>query len=465
MRVLAMLDRHPYLPNASSSMEEMLKIVGCSSVEDLFSDVPSAGFDAGLPAGPMDEASLGRAVCKELSRNAILAGRCFTGGGPWFHHVPSVIRHIVSRGEFLTAYTPYQAEVSQGTLQALFEFQSFVCELYGMDVANASMYDLATAIGEAGLLCARVTGRRRFMVPASLPRARLAVIRNYLVPQGISLEAVPYSPEDGTVDRDAFRRQLAEGAGIAGAYIESPTFFGTLERDIGGFADAVHDAGGLAVVGADPLSLGALKSPGEMGADVAVGDGQPLGIPPGFGGNTLGIMACRGEQRIVRQMPGRIVGMTTEKGVGGGGRTGYVLALGTREQHIRRERATSNICSNETLLAISAAIYMALMGRAGLEGVSKAILSRTRYAEDRLRSAGLEPLFGGIKFRELAVKAGDPEAVNRGLARRGYSGGRRLSVDFSSLEKGLLFAFTEACSREELDGFLEALSGATGEKA
>ncbi len=460
-----MLDRHPYLPNASSSMEEMLKIVGCSRVEDLFSDVPSAGFDAGLPAGPMDEASLGRAVCKELSRNAVLAGRCFTGGGPWFHHIPSVIRHIVSRGEFLTAYTPYQAEVSQGTLQALFEFQSFVCELYGMDVANASMYDLATAIGEAGLLCARVTGRRRFLVPASLPRARQSVIRNYLVPQGISIEAVPYSPEDGTVDRDAFRRQLAEGAGIAGAYIESPTFFGTLERDIRGFADAVHDAGGLAVVGADPLSLGALKPPGEMGADVAVGDGQPLGIPPGLGGNTLGIMACRGEQRIIRQMPGRIVGMASEKGAGGRGRTGYVLALGTREQHIRRERATSNICSNQTLLAISAAIYMALMGRAGLEGVSNAILSRTRYAEDRLRAAGVEPLFGGIKFRELAVKAGDPDAVNRGLAKRGYSGGRRVRGGFPPVEGGLLFAFTEACSREELDEFIEALSEAAGERA
>jgi len=456
-----MLGRHPYLPNASSSMEEMLKAVGCSRVEELFSDLPAVEFDTGLAAEPMDEASLSRAVSKELARNSVFAGRCFTGGGPWFHHIPSVIRHIVSRGEFLTAYTPYQAEMSQGTLQALFEFQSMVCELYGMDAANASMYDLPTAIGEAGLLCARVTGRRRFIVPASLPREKAAVIRSYLVPQGVALEEAQYSPEDGTIDLDAFRKQLKEGAGIAGAYVENPTFFGTLEQGIEGVVDAIHDAGGLAVVGADPLSLGAIRPPGELGADVALGDGQPLGIPPALGGNTLGIMACRGEQRILRQMPGRIVGMTAEKGAGGGGgREGYVLALGTREQHIRRERATSNICTNETLLAISATVYMALMGRAGLEGVSKAILSRTRYAEDRLKSASVMPLFGGIKFRELAVKVDDPYGTNRGLVRRGYCEGRAMAEDFAALPGGLLFAITEACSREELDGFIEALSAA-----
>ncbi len=457
-----MLGKHPYLPNASSSLDEMLKRIGRDDVEELFSDMPAMDSDFGLATDPMDEASLSRAVSKELSRNRVFSGRCFTGGGPWFHHVPSTIKHIVSRGEFLTSYTPYQAEVSQGTLQALFEFQSMVCELYGMDVANASMYDLPTAIGEAGLLCSRVTGRKKFIVPTSLPRERVSVIRNYLEPQGIQLSEVQYSLEDGGVDAASFRRQLSVPGGIAGAYIESPTFFGTLEMRAEELIGAVHEVGGLAVMGADPLSLGVLKPPGEMGADVTVGDGQPLGIPPGFGGNTLGIMACRGEQRILRQMPGRIVGMTSEKeGGGGAGRDGYVLALATREQYIRREKATSNICTNETLLAISAAVYMSLMGKSGLEEVSKAILSRTRYAEERLMACGIEPLFAGIKFRDLAVKVRDPAAVNRVLLNRGFAGGRILRDDFPELPRGLLFAFTEANSKEDIDEFLEAMADAS----
>lgn len=457
-----MLDRHPYLPNASSSQEEMLKRIGRDSIDGLFSDVPTTVSDIGIPTEPMDEASLSREVSKELSRNRVFSGRCFTGGGPWFHHIPSTIRHIISRGEFLTAYTPYQAEVSQGTLQALFEFQSMVCELYGMDVANASMYDLPTAIAEAGLLSARVTGRKRFIIPTSLPRDRVSVIRNYIEPQGIQLSEVQYSHEDGGIDMDAFRRQLQKPGGAAGAYVESPTFFGTLEAHAEEAVDAIHDAGGLVVMGADPLSLGVLKPPGEMGADVAVGDGQPLGIPPGFGGNTLGIMACRGDQRILRQMPGRIVGMTSEKDAAGPApRDGYVLALATREQHIRREKATSNICTNETLLAISAALYISLMGKAGLEGVAKAILSRTKYAEERLMSCGVEPIFSGTKFRELAVKVNDPAAVNRTLRNRGFAGGRALRDDFPELRGGLLFAFTEASSKDDIDLFLEAVADAS----
>ena len=453
-----MLDKHPYIPNASSVISDMLKTVGVKNIDELFSDMPRSDFNGGgMPQQPMDELSLVREVTGVLSKNQIYRSKCFMGGGPWPHYVPSVIRHIISRGEFLTSYTPYQPEISQGILQALFEFQSLVCELYDMEVANASMYDLPTAIGEAALLSTRVTGRKIFIIPSSLPWERKSVIRNYTEPQGINVREIPYSSDDGTLIVEDLRKAVDEG--VSGVYVESPSFFGTMQRDLEEIVDIAHQAGSLAVVGADPISVGIFKAPGEGGADIVVGDGQPMGIPLGFGGNCLGIMACREDQKIIRQLPGRIVGLTKTKD---GNRDGFVLALSTREQHIRRERATSNICTNESLLAVAATIYLALMGRNGLEKVAKAILSRSAYARKRLEEVGLEARFDGISFRDFVTEVDNPTRVNRELARRGFSGGRSLEKDFPELKGGLLFATTEVHSYEDINGFMDALGKAAG---
>jgi len=454
-----LLKNHPYIPNASSAFEEMLRDVGVSDTEELFKDLPKFHFKIReMPKEPMDELSVKTEVMRVLSKNAIFRNRCFTGGGPWFHYIPSVVKHIISRGEFLTAYTPYQAEMSQGVLQSLFEFQSMICELYDMDVANASMYDLPTSIGEAALLCSRVTGRKKIIIPSSLPRERKSVIINYTQPQGLLVKEAPYSAEDGCLDKECLKGLINRD--VAGAYVESPSFFGTIDDDIKGVVDLAHDSGALAVVGSDPLSLGVFKPPGEYDADIAVGDGQPLGIPPGLGGNALGIMACRDDPRIVRQMPGRIVGLTQTKD---GTKRGFVLALSTREQHIRREKATSNICTNETLLALAAAVYMSLMGRDGMARAARTILGNTKYTIDKLKRAGLAaPVFRGTNFRDFAVSLKNVDGINKRLLKRGLVGGRDLSKDFPDLKGVGLFAVTEVHIREEMDVLVSALHEIAG---
>ncbi|MEN3016698.1 MAG: aminomethyl-transferring glycine dehydrogenase subunit GcvPA [Candidatus Methanosuratincola petrocarbonis] len=435
---------HRYIPNASSDLPEMLRLAGVPSLDALFSDVPCLSGFVVASSEPMDEQSVKECLGKILSKNMVYGKRCFIGGGPWFHYVPSTLKHLISRGEFLTSYTPYQPEASQGMLQALFEYQSLICELYGMEIANASLYDLSTAIAEAMLLSARVTGRRKFLVPSSLPRERVSVLRNYGEYQGVRIIEIQYD-RGGGLDREALLKEVDPET--AAVYVENPSFFGTIDSAIKDVVEIAHDAGALAVVGADPLSLGILKPPGEYGADIAVGDGQPLGIPPGLGGNGLGIMACRMENRILRQMPGRIVGMT--RTASGGGK-GYVLALSTREQHIRRGKATSNICTNESLLAVAAAIYLSLAGRDGLRRLADGILRRTDYAVRRMKEAGLMLPFSGRHFRDFAVEAGDPEMVNVRMRSRGLSGGRDLGRDFPGL-RALLFAVTELHSKEDID--------------
>lgn len=454
-----MLKSHPYLPNASSALEEMLRDIGVKDVEELFQDLPKFTFEMKeVPREPMDEIAVKKEIMGVLSKNTVYLNKCFMGGGPWFHYIPSVIRHIVSRGEFLTAYTPYQAEMSQGVLQSLFEFQSMICELYDMEVANASMYDLPSSIGEAALLCSRVIGRKKFIIPGSLPRERKGIINNYTHPQGLVVKEVPYSIGDGCIDQERLKEMMNRD--IAGVYVENPSFFGTVDDGMKGIVDLAHDFGALVVAGSDPLSLGVFKPPGELGADIAVGDGQPLGIPPGLGGNTLGIMACRDDIRIIRQMPGRIVGLTQTKE---GNKRGFVLALSTREQHIRREKATSNICTNETLLALAAAVYLTLMGRDGIAKVARAILDNTKYVTDKLKSAGLmAPFFSGISFRDFAISMRDVGGVAKKLLKRGLVGGRDLSRDFPDLGGVWLFAVTEIHTRDEINTLVSALHEIAG---
>lgn len=431
----------------------MLRYIGISSIDELFSDLPASTMGAEIDDDPLDEVSVKFRVMEELSKNHVYGRRCFIGGGPWFHHVPSAVKYLISRGEFLTSYTPYQPEISQGMLQTLFEYQSLICELYGMEAANSSLYDLPTAIAEAILLACRVTGRRKTLVPAYLPGERLAVIRNYLEPQGIGIVKVAYDCS-GRLDRDDLLGKIDDRT--AAVYVENPSFFGTIDAEIEEVTEAAHRKGGLAIVGADPLSLGVIKPPGEYGADIAVGEGQPLGIPPGFGGNGLGIMACRLDNRIIRQMPGKIVGMT--RTVEGDGR-GFVLALSTREQHIRREKATSNICTNEGLLAAAAAIYLSLLGKEGLRGLAEGIFARTDYALHAMKGAGFMPQFTGMHFRDFAIAVGDPCRLNSELVRGGLSGGRELAQEFGL--NALLFAVTEIHTKEDIDGLVRAMEAAS----
>lgn len=446
---------HQYIPNASLDLGLMLQITGISSIEELFSDLPASAIGVELNDEPLDEAAVKSRVVGELSKNRVYGRKCFIGGGPWFHIVPSVVKHLISRGEFLTSYTPYQPEISQGMLQTLFEYQSLVCELYGMDVANSSLYDLPTAIGEAILLSCRVTRRKKALVPASLPRERISVISNYLEPHGIDLVKVSYDGS-GKLERSDLFGKIDETA--ASVYVENPSFFGTIDKDIEEVTEAAHRKGCLAIVGADPISLGMIKPPGEYGADIAVGEGQPLGSAPGFGGNSLGIMACRLESSLIRQMPGRIVGMTMAFE---GGERGFVLALSTREQHIRREKATSNICTNEGLLAAAAAIYLSLLGKQGLRELARGIFARTDYALHALKKAGFAPRFSGIHFRDFAIATEDPRKINSRLAGSGLSGGRDLRQDFGL--SALLFAVTEVHTKEDIDGLARAMGeGANG---
>ncbi len=437
----------------------MLKEAGIEKIEDLFADLGNKGaqgFGEALAPRPLGEMEIREHMERILSKNTQFGKRCFAGGGPWFHYVPSVVGHVISRGEFLTSYTPYQPEVSQGVLQALFEYQSMICELYDMEVANASVYDLPTAVGEAALLCSRVTGRKAFVVPTGMPGALRSVIGNLTEPLSVSIRQVPRSPEGG-IDLEGLKAVL--GGDVAGVYLESPTCYGVLDGGVKAAVEIAHDAGALAVVGADPLSLALLKPPGELGADVAVGDGQPLGMPPGMGGNSLGIMACSGDQRVIRQMPGRIVGRTKTVS---GDRDGFVLALTTREQHIRREKATSNICTNMTLTAIAATVYMAAMGKSGMRAVASKILENTDYAVKRLHEvAGMEPLFCGIHFRDFVMVSGSLKRSTGGLGARGFIGGKDVSMDLGK-EGARLFAVTEVCEKGDIDAFADALSATSG---
>jgi glycine dehydrogenase subunit 1 len=438
----------------------MLKEVGLGEFEDLLKDLHMADdkeFGRALRRAPMDEMEIRRHMEGLLSKNESLKKRCFMGGGPWFHYVPSVVGQMISRGEFLTSYTPYQPEVSQGVLQALFEYQSMICELYEMEVANASMYDLPTSIGEAALLCSRVTGRRAFVVPRSMPRDRHSIVENLTEPQSVSLRRAPHSPDGGGVDLEGLKTLVDRD--VAGVYVENPTYFGVLDAGVKGAVEITHDAGALAVVGADPLSLALLKPPGELGADIAVGEGQPLGIPPGMGGNSLGIMACSGDQRIIRQMPGRIVGLTKTLT---GDRRGFVLALATREQHIRREKATSNICTNMALMAIAASVYLATMGREGMRAVATKILENTNYAVKRLREIeGIEPLFRAQHFRDFVMVSKDLDGIGGKPLSKGFVGGRNVSEELG-VEGAWLFAVTEIMERGGIDAFAVALSRALG---
>jgi len=435
---------------------DVLSRTGVKSLDELYRDVPSKvilGRELNLPA-PLNEKDVESYVEKALDKNKILGEYLmFLGGGLPFHYVPATVEAIISRSEFCTAYTPYQPEISQGMLQALFEYQSMICDLTGMDVANSSMYDWATSAAEAIRMAIRVKGNKRVLLGENIGSERKNVIRTYLEPLGTEVVEVQYSRKSGRIDLSDLEDKVD---GSSCLYLENPNYFGILEKEISKFAELVHNKGALFIVGVDPVSLAIVKSPIEYDADIVVGEGQTLGGALNFGGPSLGIFACKGDQSLVRQMPGRIIGITTNLE---GTQRGFTMVLQTREQHIRREHATSNICSNEALMAIGALSYMAILGSEGLRNLALEIYDRAHYASKKLSEVKdvRAPYFSGEFFQEFTIKFGERklDAVFKNLVDRRIIPGIALSKDFPSLKDILLSCFTEVHSIEDVDKFAE----------
>jgi len=442
-----------FIPHSEADRREMLARIGVSDVRELYEDVPAELIldgDLDVPEA-LSEWEAVRLLTGLAEENRSLV--CFAGAGQYDHHVPAAADHILRRSEFYTAYTPYQPEVSQGTLQSIYEFQTMICELTGMDVANASMYDGPSAAAEAAVMSRAVTRRDRVLSATTVHPHYRKVTDTYLRGLGSGLALVPPGT-DGLVDLDALGAAL--GDDVACFVVQYPNFFGCIE-DLEPIAEAVHAAGALLVVVTDPVSQALLRTPGELGADIVVAEGQPFGNAPSFGGPVVGLFAAR--QKLVRKMPGRIVGATEDIE----GRCGYVLTLQTREQQIRREKATSNICTNQGLNALAATVHLSLLGREGLREVAESSVQNAHYAWRQLQDVdGVTPLFPDTPFaREFAVAT---EENSRSILERGFEAGILAGVSLSRFESlevpdGLLLAFTEKRNRDEIDRLVELLAG------
>ena len=434
-----------YFPHTPDDIRQMLQRTGVSSLEDLYADVPEKFIyrkEYDLPDA-MTEMEV-RRYFEDLDKsNTKLT--VFCGAGAYDHYTPSAVEYIVSRSEFLTAYTPYQAEISQGTLRYIFEFQSMVCGLTGMDCANASMYDGPTSAAEAMLMCvASVKKRKRVLVSSSLLPNVLDVVRTYAGYHGLQLDTV--CVKDGETSLEDLVEKLS-GGDVAGVLVPGINRYGIIE-DLSGYADAVHAAGALLAVYSDPSSLAVLKTPGEWGADIACGDAQTLGIPLSFGGPYAGFLACRKD--LMRKLPGRIVGATTDAD----GKRSFVLTLQAREQHIRREKATSNICSNQSLMALFVTVYLSLMGPDGLRKVNDLSYGGAHYLHDRLLATGkFTDAFDKPFLKEFVMKTSlDIPALQQALMDAGFFAALRTEEGYVS------FCVTERRTREEIDALVDVIN-------
>jgi len=456
-----MTEPHPYIANSNPVLlESMLREIGIASIDELFSDIPKALLDNATLNIPshLSEANVKRKVETVLARNLSTKDLIsFLGGGIWPHYVPAAVDAILSRGEFLTSYTPYQPEISQGMLQALFEYQSFVCELTAMEYANSSLYDWSTALGEAARMCSRVTGRAEFIVPQYSHPERVRTLTAFAESAGIKIVEAPQNEKTGCLDLSELKTKIS--ARTAAVYLEYPSFLGFVEEEVEQIGSMTHQAGSLLVVGVEPISLGILRPPGDFGADIVIGEGQPLGNHMNYGGPLLGIFACNGE-RLLRQMPGRIIGKTSTQD---NSQDAFCMALQTREQHIRREKATSNICTNEALLAIAACVYLSILGPQGLTDLAAGISDRTQYAQRKLSGLpGVKaPYFDSFHFMEFGVnfdRSGKKVSdINEALLRAGIQGGLDVSRMLPDLGQTALYCFTEVHSHEDIDMLVDKL--------
>ncbi|MBI4483946.1 MAG: aminomethyl-transferring glycine dehydrogenase subunit GcvPA [Acidobacteria bacterium] len=442
-----------YLPISEADRRAMLRSMGLERVEELFGSIPAdirLSRSLRIP-GPYSEEELLDYFQGLATRNAHAAAcSYFLGAGAYNHWVPAIIHSLVSRSEFYTSYTPYQPEISQGTLQAIFEFQTLICQLTGLEVANASLYDGSTALAEGVLMADRILDRRRTLVSATVHPEYREVLRTYLQNLDLEITELPYL-RDGRADLESLRK--AVGPDCAAVVVQSPNFFGVIE-DVAAAAEIAHACGALLIVAVtEPLSLGLLRPPGALGADIVLGEGQSFGIPMGFGGPSLGFFASH--DRYKRQMPGRMVGRAADAD----GQVGYVLTLATREQHIRREKATSNICTNEGLCALMAAIYLCTLGKQGLREVAELNLQKTSYAASLIaRLPGYRVRFSGPYFNEFVMDCpADPVKINGRLAEEKIVGGLPLGQFYPELENGMVLCVTERCRKEEIDHLVHVL--------
>ncbi|RNC99211.1 aminomethyl-transferring glycine dehydrogenase subunit GcvPA [Lysinibacillus halotolerans] len=439
--------KHRYLPMTEQDKKEMLETIGVESVDELFSDIPESVRFKGYYN--IKEAKSESSLLKELKQLAAKnedteSNVSFLGAGIYNHYKPVIVDHVISRSEFYTAYTPYQPEISQGELQAIFEFQTMIAELTGMDLANSSMYDGGTSLAEAGMLAAGHTRRKKLLVSDAIHPEYRDVVATYAYGQSIEIVTVP--TKDGVTDMDALKTLIDENT--AAVMVQYPNFFGQIE-DLKTMGELVHEAKGLFIVSSNPLALGVLTPPGKLGADITVGDAQVFGIPESFGGPYCGYFATT--TKLMRKVPGRLVGETVDQD----GRRGYVLTLQAREQHIRREKATSNICSNQALLALAASVAMTALGKKGVKEMAKQNIVKTRYAKNAFEAAGFTIPFQGAHFNEIVVKTNKPVSeINQYLLEKGIIGGFDLGRVYPELENHVLLAVTELRTKEEIDALV-----------
>lgn len=441
-----------YLPMTEQDEKEMLAEIGIDSIDELFNDIPEnvrfkgeLNISEAIPENDLMKKMSGLAA-KNVNTKDYAS---FLGAGVYDHYIPSIVNHVISRSEFYTAYTPYQPEISQGELQAIFEFQTMICELTGMEVANSSMYDGQTALAEAAFLSAAHTRKKKVIVSKSVHPEALSVLHTYA--KGPNLEVVEVEASNGTTDLEVLK--AAVDSDTACVIVQYPNFYGQIEP-LKEIEEIVHQEKAMFVVSSNPLSLGALKPPGKLGADIVIGDAQPFGIPAAFGGPHCGYFATT--KKLMRKVPGRLVGQTTDEE----GQRGFVLTLQAREQHIRRDKATSNICSNQALNALAASVAMTALGKKGIKEIAVQNLQKAHYAKKKLEETGIDVRFEGAFFNELVVKVSKPvKEVNKALLEKGFVGGYDLGQYYPDLDQHMLIAVTEQRTKEEIDTFVKELGG------
>ncbi|MFX1260889.1 MAG: aminomethyl-transferring glycine dehydrogenase subunit GcvPA [Promethearchaeota archaeon] len=454
--------KHPWLPLTEEAKKEMLKSIGRKSLDELFSNIPEKfrlRRDLNITESHT-EIEVARRMQELADRNKPAdSGRVFLGDGLGMHYMPSATRALAGRSEFVTSYTSYQPEISQGMLQTLFEYQSLMAELLDIDVVNSSMYDMASALAEAILMSVRVKKKRsQVLVPGTMNPIHWRVINTYSEPLGIEIERIAFDKESGQMDIGDLESRLNEN--VAGVYLENPSYLGFIEANVDKIDELVHDADALLIAGVDVMSMGILRPPGNYGADIVVAEGQGLGSPMSYGGPLLGIFGCIDDMKLIRQLPGRLVGITrtSEEPF----KRGFVLTLSPREQHIRREKATSNICSNQALIAVTAAIDASLLGPDGFRELGEAIAYKSHYAANRLNAlSGVQaPSFGRSFWKEFVVSFADgvsAQSVHQGLLDRGIHGGKILTSDFPDLGESMLVCFTEIHTKDAIDELVDAI--------
>ena len=430
-----------YIPSTREERRAMLESIGMHSFDELYADIPEAlrlKDGLSLPSG-LSELEVAQKI-EEIAGKNTRFSHIFRGAGSYQHYIPAIVKQVTSKEEFVTAYTPYQAEISQGLLQSIFEYQTMICELTGMDVSNASVYDGATAAAEAAAMC-RDRKRGTICVSASVDPKTISVIRTYCFGSGAPLVILP--EKDGLTDMESWNAM--DTSSIACLIIQTPNYHGLIE-DGTSIANAVHNSGAKLIASCNPIALGLLETPGEFGADVAVGEGQPLGLPMGFGGPYLGFMASTKD--MMRKLPGRIVGQTADVD----GKRAYVLTLQAREQHIRRVKASSNICSNEALCAMTAAVYLSAMGSAGLEKVAASCMANARYLLEKLTALGFTRKYTGEFFHEfVTICPCDAAVLSEKLAAHGYLSG------LVTGQTEMLWCTTEINTKSEIDGLIAVI--------